>query len=99
MQSAITHCMSIQDIVLQQLMLKAAEVYMSSYRAWVGLRALFPFPHGADTAEPQSKSEALRLLHEAREAEVAGLTILREIVNHLTPADESLPYNETTMLV
>ena len=99
MQSAITHCMSIQDIALQQLMLKAAEVYMSSYRAWVGLRALFPFPHGADTAEPQSKSEALRLLHEAREAEVAGLTILREIVNHLTPADESLPYNETTMLV
>jgi hypothetical protein len=35
MQSAITHCMSIQDITLQQLMLKAAEVYLSSYSAWV----------------------------------------------------------------
>lgn len=99
MQSAITHCMSIQDIALQQLMLKAAEVYMSSYRAWVGLRELFPFPHGADTSELRLKTEALRLLHEAREVEVAGLKVLYEIVNHLALSEEIASYNEANMLV
>ncbi|PWW02453.1 concanavalin A-like lectin/glucanase superfamily protein [Paenibacillus cellulosilyticus] len=89
MQSAITHCMSIQDITLQQFMLKAAEVYMSSYRAWVGLRELFPFPHGADTTNPQLKAQAIRLLHDAREAEVSGLAVLHEIVNHLSSAAQS----------
>ncbi|MBD3917300.1 LamG domain-containing protein [Paenibacillus sp. PR3] len=99
MQSAITHCMSIQDITLQQLMLKAADVYMCSYRAWVGLRELFPFPHGADTAEPQLRSEALRLLHDAREAEAAGLIVLHEIVNHLTPAAEIESHTDANILV
>lgn len=81
--SAITHCMAIQDTALQQLMLKAAEVYLSSYRVWVSMRELFPFPKGADTTNPQLKSEAIRLLREAREAEAAGLAALRDIVRHL----------------
>lgn len=87
-QSAITHCMSIQDTALQQLMLSAAEVYISSYRAWVKLRQLFPFPHGADTTDPQLKAEALILLRDAREAEVAGLSLLREMVEHLSQTNE-----------
>lgn len=83
-QSAITHCMSIQDIALQQMMMNAADVYLTSYRAWVGMRELFPFPKGADTTDPILKSEAIRLLREARKAEVVGLGILREIAAHLS---------------
>jgi hypothetical protein len=83
-QSAITHCMGIQDSALQQLMMKAADVYLSSYRVWVGMRELFPFPKGADTTDPQLKEEAIRLLREARETEVAGLAVLRDIVGHLS---------------
>lgn len=82
-QSVITHCMSIQDHALQHLMLEAADVYLTSYRTWVYLRELFPFPQGADTADPRLKSEAIRLLKEAREAEIAGLKVLRNIVDHL----------------
>ena len=73
-----------QDGALQQLMMKAADVYLTSYRAWVGARELFPFPQSADTTDPQLKSEAVRLLREARKAEVVGLGILHEIVAHLT---------------
>jgi hypothetical protein len=83
-QSAITHCMGIQDSALQQLMMKAADVYLSSYRVWVGMRELFPFPKGADTTDPQLKAEAIRLLREARETEVAGLAVLRDIVGQLS---------------
>jgi hypothetical protein len=83
-QSAITHCMSIQDTLLQQLMMRAAEVYLRSYGTWVKLRQLFPFPKSADTTNPQLKAEAIRLLHESREAEAAGLAVLREIVVHLS---------------
>jgi hypothetical protein len=83
-QSAITHCMGIQDSALQQLMIKAADVYLSSYQGWVGMRELFPFPKGADAADPQLKAEALRLLRKVRETEVAGLAVLREIVRHLS---------------
>lgn len=82
-QSAITHCMAIQDTALQQLMMKAADVYLSSYRAWTLMRELFPFPQGADTTDPHLKAEAIRLLHEARQAEVAGLAVLRDIVRYL----------------
>lgn len=83
-QSAITHCMSIQDIALQQMMMKAADIYLASYRAWVGLRDLFPFPKNVDTTDPRLKSEAIKLLREARKAEVAGLGILGEIVAYLS---------------
>lgn len=83
-QSVITHCMGIQDIALQQLMLKAAEVYLSSYRAWVSMRELFPFPKGADTTDPRLKAEAVRLLREARETEANGLAVLRAIVGQLS---------------
>ncbi|MCD9024699.1 hypothetical protein [Cohnella silvisoli] len=83
-QSAITHCMGIQDTVLQRLMMEAADVYLSSYRTWVNLRELFPFPNGADTTDPRFKAEAIKLLGEARETEVAGLAILRNIVSHLS---------------
>lgn len=83
-QSAITHCMGIQDITLQRLMLKAADEYLTSYRAWVALRELFPFPKSANTADRQLKAEAFRLLREAREAELAGLAVLRDIVGHMS---------------
>lgn len=83
-QSAITHCMSIQDTALQRLMLAAADAYMASYRAWVGIRELFPFPSSADTADPHVKAEAILLLREAREAEVAGAAVLRDMVGHLS---------------
>lgn len=83
-QSAITHCMGVQDHTLQHLMLGAANIYLTSYRAWVYLRERFPFPHGADTTDPRLKSEAIRLLKEAREAEVAGITVLQGIVDHLS---------------
>ncbi|WP_127532873.1 LamG domain-containing protein [Paenibacillus kobensis] len=83
-QSAITHCMAIQDHTLQRLMLDAAEAYLSSYRSWLRLRKLFPFPHGADTTDPQLRSEAIRLLNDAREAEEAGLAVLRSIIEHLS---------------
>lgn len=83
-QSAITHCMAIQDRELQQMMLKAAGIYLSSYGAWLGLRDLFPFPKGADTTDPQRRSEAVRLLREAREAETAGLAVLHDMVRHLS---------------
>lgn len=82
-QSAITHCMSIQDNTLQQLMLQASEHYMASYRAWIGLREMFPFPKSADPTDPELKAAALIRLHEARDAEVAGLGTLRDIVEHL----------------
>ncbi|MBS4200933.1 LamG domain-containing protein [Bacillus sp. FJAT-49732] len=82
-QSAITHCMAIQDNTLQGLMMKAAEVYMLSYQAWVRMRQLFPFPESADTSDPLLKAEAIKILLEARAAEVAGLKILRDIVRHL----------------
>ncbi|WP_051251488.1 LamG domain-containing protein [Paenibacillus harenae] len=83
-QSAITHCMSIQNVPLQQMMMNAADVYLTGYRAWVGMRELFPFPKSADPSDPILKSEAIRLLREARKAEAAGLGILREIVAHLS---------------
>ncbi|CAG7639072.1 LamG domain-containing protein [Paenibacillus allorhizosphaerae] len=83
-QSAITHCMGIQDRTLQQMMLNAAEVYLSSYRAWVGMRELFPFPKGADTTDLRLRTEAVKLLGEARDAEAAGLVVLRDIVGHLS---------------
>ncbi|WP_274361902.1 LamG domain-containing protein [Paenibacillus thermotolerans] len=98
-QSSITHCMSIQDPKLQQLMLKASDVYLSSYRAWVSMREMFPFPHSADPADPVLKAEAIRLLREAREAEVAGLAVLREMVKHLTPLDEELGLEMTEGIV
>ncbi|MGM0883289.1 MAG: LamG domain-containing protein [Bacillota bacterium] len=81
-QSAITYCMAVQDTVLQQLMLKAADAYLSSFGAWVRLRELFPFP--ADTTDPELKTEAIRLLYEAREAEKAGSAVLHKIVGHLS---------------
>ncbi|MCC3373820.1 LamG domain-containing protein [Cohnella sp. REN36] len=83
-QSAITHCTGIQDHALQHLMLEAADVYLTSYRTWVYLRELFPFPQGADTTDPRLKSEAIRLLKEARKAEVAGLKVLQRMVDHLS---------------
>ncbi|QHW29495.1 hypothetical protein GZH47_00690 [Paenibacillus rhizovicinus] len=97
-QSAITHCMAIQDLTLQHLMLKAAEVYLSSYRAWVHLREMFPFPHGADTTDPRLKLDAIRLLKEARQAESAGLSVLRDIVDRLSNRgmEASLQINEST---
>jgi hypothetical protein len=85
-QSAITYCMAIQDTVLQQLMLKAADVYLSSFRAWLGLRELFPFPQSADTTDPELKAIAISLLREAMEAERAGSAVLHEIVDHLAQA-------------
>lgn len=83
-QSAITHCMAIQDTVLQQFMLQAANVYLTGFEAWVNLRALFPFPRSADTTDPDRKAAAIKLLHEAREAEMAGAAILREMAGHLS---------------
>lgn len=87
-QSAITHCMGVQDRALQHLMLEAADIYLRSYRNWVFLRERFPFPHGADTTDPRLKFEAIQLLQQAREDEVAGLAVLRRIVDHLS--DRSL---------
>jgi len=90
-QSAITHCMGIQDTDLQRLMIAAAEVYLSSYRTWVRLRELFPFPHGADTTDPSLKVEALKLLREAQEFEADGLAVLREMESHLSlEAEEAI---------
>lgn len=83
-QSSITYCMAIQDYALQQLMMKAAEVYLASFRAWVGLRELFPFPKSADTKDPHLKEEAIKLLREAREAEAAGAAILHEMAERLS---------------
>lgn len=83
-QLAKTHCMAIQDHALQHLMLEAADVFLTSYRTWVYLRERFPFPHGADTVDPHLKSEAIRLLKEARKAEVARLKVLHNIVDHLS---------------
>ncbi|WP_338554240.1 LamG-like jellyroll fold domain-containing protein [Paenibacillus sp. KS-LC4] len=97
-QSAITQCMSIQDNGLQQLMMKAAEVYLSSYRAWVRLRELFPFPESADTTNPRLKAEAIEFLHEARKAEAAGLTILREMVERLSLMTDEPHISEGTVV-
>ncbi|WP_158606577.1 LamG domain-containing protein [Paenibacillus ginsengarvi] len=89
-QSAITHCMSLQDHKLQRYMLDLAGFVMAGYQAWVKLRELFPFPKSADTTEPLLKAKAIRLLQEAREAEIATLELLRETVKHLSAEAEPL---------
>ncbi|MBB6670408.1 LamG domain-containing protein [Cohnella nanjingensis] len=98
-QSAITHCTGIQDHTLQHLMLEAADVYLSSYRTWVYLREMFPFPQGADTTDPRLKFEAIQLLKKARQAEATGLTVLRDIVGHLSGrhTETSPPITERTI--
>lgn len=81
--SSTTFCFAIQDHILQRFMLEAADVFLDGYRKWVELHQLFPFPKGADPNDPTAKEEAIRLLTAARQAELAGLEVLKAIQGHL----------------
>ncbi|XEC93612.1 RNA polymerase sigma factor [Paenibacillus tarimensis] len=68
------------DAVMVSLLSQAAEMYGKVAESFRLLKAMFPYPEGADPGRGDAAHAAVHLLLQAREAEEAGLLLLERML-------------------